>query len=66
MPKAKFTKQFDYQKKLGDPMTSYPKGFEGDLPDSHYDAAVEAGAVEGDKPKPSGGAAAGTTGGQSK
>lgn len=49
MPKAKFSRQYDYRKGMGK-MTSYPSGYEGDVPQSHYDAAVEAGAIEGATP----------------
>jgi hypothetical protein len=49
MPQAKFSKLFDYYKP-GQRMTSYPKGYEGDVPQAHYDAAVEAGAIDGAAP----------------
>jgi hypothetical protein len=46
MAKAKLSKLFDYRKGNGG-MTSYPKGYEGEMPQAHFDAAVAAGAVEG-------------------
>lgn len=46
MPKAKFSRKFDYRKGLGK-MTSYPSGYEGDVPQTHYDAALAAGAIDG-------------------
>jgi hypothetical protein len=48
MPKATFTKHFDYQEKFGKPMTSYPKGYSGDIPQSHYDKAAELGVLDND------------------
>lgn len=48
MPHAKFTKLFDYQEGFGKPMTSYPKGYAGDISQSHYDKAAEVGAIEGE------------------
>lgn len=62
MPKAKFTKAFPYRKGMGK-MTEYPAGYEGDIPQAHYDAAAEAGAIEDAKAaKPAGGG----EGGESK
>lgn len=43
---AKFTTKFDYMPKRRGKMISYEQGFEGDIPESHYDAAVSAGAIE--------------------
>jgi len=65
MPQAKFSKKFDYLAKRGGGMTSYPSGFEGDIPQAHFDAAAAAGALDGvAKPtegKDSGGPKAGGT-----
>lgn len=58
MPNGKLNKQFDYYKP-GSKMMSYPKGFDGDMPQAHYDAAVAAGAVDGAKASATGGDAGG-------
>jgi hypothetical protein len=51
MPQAKLSKQFTYYKP-GTKMVDYPKGYEGDMPQAHYDNAVQSGAVEGTKAAP--------------
>jgi hypothetical protein len=51
MPQAKLTKAYDYRARTGK-MTAYPAGYEGDMPQAHFDAAVAAGVVDGQKPKP--------------
>jgi hypothetical protein len=48
MKQAKLTRAFDYRKRAGK-MYSYPAGFDGEMPDEHYDAAVAQGVVEGAK-----------------
>lgn len=71
MPTAKFKRAFDYRKGLGK-MTSYEAGYEGDVPDAHYEAAVKAGAIaDGDTTgkatrSTTGGAAGGDAGGGTK
>jgi hypothetical protein len=49
MPQAKFSKVFDYRAKSGS-ITAYPAGYEGDIPQAHFDAAATAGALEGEAP----------------
>lgn len=62
MPFGKFTKHFDYRApKKASNMTSYPSGYEGDIPQAHYDAALEQGALDVSA-KPSAGEAEGQGG----
>lgn len=71
MPQVKFRRAFDYRKGLGK-MTSYEAGYEGNIPDAHYEAAVQAGAIaDGDTTgkatrTTTGGTAGGDTGGSKK
>ncbi|WP_193753387.1 hypothetical protein [Aureimonas ureilytica] len=46
MPKATFAKDFDYRVPGKPSIVAYPAGWSGNVPKSHYDAAVEAGALE--------------------
>lgn len=46
MPKATITKHFDYMPSRTK-MYSYPPGEYADMPQAHYDAAVEQGKVKG-------------------
>ncbi len=49
MPKATLSKHYDYYQ-AGARMVSYEPGDYDDMPQSHYDAAVEVGAVKGVEP----------------
>lgn len=45
MPFAKVTSKFDYVMKSRS-MVSYPAGFEGDMPQAHYDRALALGKLD--------------------
>ncbi|NBJ13334.1 hypothetical protein [Microvirga arsenatis] len=45
--KAKFAKDYDYRVSFGKEV-AYKKGFEGLIPEAHYEAAKAAGVLEGE------------------